>query len=409
MNRRRFLRTSLASLAVAAGGFAMLPSPAAAPVAIPGPIVEGNTAFALDLYAKLRSKPGNVFYSPYSISSALGMTSAGAAGETLAEMTKVLYLPENQDLAHVGFDALRQQLLAGAARGDYELNVANALWGQQGFPFRPAFLALTQKYYGAGLRQVDFHNPEPARQTINKWVEQQTKDKIKDLFPSGSIDNSNRLVLANAIYFKGTWASQFQPNATSDAPFKANGTSNKVPTMHKTARFGFASGDDWQALEMRYAKSTLAMDVILPRDVDGLPALESKLTTAWLGETLRSLKSEEVIVSLPKFKATLGFDLTKTLAEMGMAKAFSAEQADFSRMSSGERLMISVVVHKAFVDVNEQGTEAAAATGVGVKLTAAPARQEPKVFNADHPFLVLIRDTATGSVLFFGRVTNPAS
>jgi serpin B len=159
---------------------------------------------------------------------------------------------------------------------------------------------------------------------------------------------------------------------------------------------------------MRYAKSTLAMNVILPRAVDGLDKLEGKLTTTWLGEALKSLKSEEVIVSLPRFKATIGFDLTNTLAEMGMAKAFTP-MADFSRMSSGDRLMISVVVHKAFVDVNEEGTEAAAATGVGIKLAAAPIRQEPKVFNADHPFLVLIRDTATGSVLFLGRVANPAS
>jgi serpin B len=408
MNRRHFLHTSLGSLAVAAGGFAMLRSPAAVPVAVPAPIVEGNTAFALDLYAKLRTKQGNVFYSPYSISAALSMTSAGAAGETLAEMTRVLHLPADQSAAHAGFDALRQQLLAGAARGDYQLNIANALWGQQGFPFRPEFLTLTQKHYGAGLQQVDFHNAERARQTINRWVEQQTKDKIKDLFPSGSIDASTRLVLANAIYFKGTWASQFQPNATSDAPFKANGSSKKVPTMHQKEHFGYAEGEDWQALEMRYAKSTLAMNLILPRAVDGLPALEGKLTTSALGEKLQALKSEEVIVSLPRFKATLGFDLTRTLAEMGMPKAFSPA-ADFSRMSSGDRLMISVVVHKAFVDVNEQGTEAAAATGVGVKLAAAPIRQEPKVFNADHPLLVLIRDTATGSILFLGRVTNPAS
>src|SRR5262245_43143770 len=207
MNRRNFLRTSLASMAIAAGGIAKMDTQAAAPAANAGPIIEGNTAFALDLYAKLRSKPGNVFYSPYSISSALAMTSAGAAGETLAEMTKVLHLPEDQSAVHAGFVALRQQLLDGAARGDYQLNVANGLWGQQSFPFRTEFRALAQKYYGAGMQQVDFHNPEPARQTINKWVEQQTNEKIKDLFPSGSIDNSTRLVLANAIYFKGTWAS----------------------------------------------------------------------------------------------------------------------------------------------------------------------------------------------------------
>jgi serpin B len=408
MNRRHFLRTSLSSLALAAGGPAMLRT-SAGPAGNLGPVVEGNTAFATDLYAKLGSQPGNLFCSPFSISAALAMTSAGAAGETLAEMTNVLHLPADQSALHAGFDTLQKQLLAGAAKGDYELNLANALWGQKGFPFRPEFLTLTQTHYGAGLRQVDFHNPEAARQTINRWVEQQTKDKIKDLFPSGSLDATTRLVLANAIYFKGTWASKFQPKDTNDAPFRDGGRATKVPMMHQTARFGYAEGDGWQVLEMPYAKSTLAMDVILPRAADGLPDLEGKLSPAWLGEALRAVRPEEVIVSLPRFKATLGFDLTKTLAGMGMPKAFSASEADFSRMTSAGRLMISVVVHKAYVDVTEQGTEAAAATGVGMKLAAAPVRPQPKVFNADHPFVTLIRDTATGCVLFLGRFVQPGA
>jgi serpin B len=216
------------------------------------------------------------------------------------------------------------------------------------------------------------------------------------------------LVLASALYFKGTWANQFQPNATNDAPFKTNGGSSKVPTMHQSARFGYVEGEDWQALEMRNAKCTLAMEVILLRMVDGLARLEGKLTTAWLGGTLGEIRPEEVVVSLPKCRATLGFDLTQTLAAMGMAKAFSHE-ADFSRLSGSERLRIAVVLHKSFVDLNEQGTEAAAATGVGIKLESARLRPQPKVFNADHPFLVLIRDAATGSVLFLGRITNPAA
>jgi len=269
-------------------------------------------------------------------------------------------------------------------------------------------LTLTQKHYAAGFQQVDFHNPEAARQRINRWVEQQTKDKIKDLFQPGTIDANTRLVLANAIYFKGLWQNQFQPRATSDAPFTAAGKAAPVPTMHQTARFGYAEGDTWQALEMRYRNCDLVIDVILPRAKDGLADLEAKLNPAWLGTTLQGVKPAEVVVSLPRFKATVGFDLTSTLASMGMAKAFS-RGADFSRMTSGDPLMIGVVVHKAFVEVNEQGTEAAAATGVGMKLAAAPVREQPKVFNADHPFLVVIRDTATGGVLFLGRIANPAS
>lgn len=385
---------------------------AAAPAAVAatGPIVEGNTSFALDLYARLRAQSGNLFCSPYSISSALAMTSGGAAGDTLAEMTKVLHLPADQAALQAGFGALQQQLLAGAAKGDYEFNLANALWGQQGLTFRPAFLKLMQQEYRSGLQLVDFLKPEAARQKINRWVEQQTKDKIKDLFASGTIDATTRLVLANAVYFKGTWASKFMTNSTSDQAFRdGGGKSTKVPMMRQTARFGYAEVEGWQALELRYAKCTFAMDIVLPRAVDGLPNLEANLTSAWLGDVLRGIKSQEVIVNLPRFKATLGFDLTKTLSSMGMAKAFSRDEADFSRMTDSERLMIGVVVHKAFVDVNEQGTEAAAATGVGMKLAAAPVREQPKLFIADHPFLVAIRDTATGSLLFLGRIAQPTA
>jgi serpin B len=371
-------------------------------------VVSGNTAFAADIYSQLGKKDGNVFCSPFSMSAALAMTSAGAAHATLDEMVKTFHFPADQSDLHSQFGTLIRRLNEAAAKGAFELRIANALWGQSGVQFRQSFQTDVRQHYGAGFQTVDFAKSEAARQKINRWVEEQTKDRIKDLFPSGSIDPMTRLVLANAIYFKGTWTNQFQPRATTDAEFLSGGQKLNAPMMHQTARFGYAESDGYQVLEMRYRNCDLVMDVILPRAIDGLAALESKVNLEWLGQAFTGVKPERVIVSLPRFKTTIGYDLTATLAAMGMPKAFSRSEADFSRMTEAERLVIGVVVHKAFVEVNEQGTEAAAATGVGMKLAAAPVRDEPKVFNANHPFLFVIRDTATGSVLFLGRLATPS-
>lgn len=404
MDRRTFLQRTAAVSALAGLGrfpvFASKPNPSV------GAIVNGNTAFAFDLYSRLGTGAGNQFFSPFSVSTALAMTSCGAANTTLEEMVKTLHLPADQAEAQAGIAALMKQLLDAAAGGGYELRIANALWGQTGLAFQRAFLEQVKTNYGAGFQTVDYGKPEAARQQINHWVEQQTKDKIKDLFQQGTITPDTRLVLANAIYFKGKWANEFKPSATYDAPFVAAGHSSKVPTMHQKARFGYAEGDDWQLLEMRYKKCALAMDVILPKARDGVAELERKMNPAWLTEALGQIKSEEVNVSLPKFKTTIDYDLTKTLASMGMPKAFSRDEADFSRMCEAERFMIGIVVHKAFIDVTEEGTEAAAATGVGMKMAAAPVQQQPRVFNADHPFVFVIRDTSTGSLLFTGRLAK---
>lgn len=372
-------------------------------------VVTGNTAFAGDIYGQLGKKAGNLFCSPFSMSAALAMTSGGAAGDTLGEMVNVFHFPSDQGELHAGFGSLIRTLNESASRGGFELRIANALWGQSGFPFLDSFTSMVKLNYGAGFQTVDFKQPEAARQRINRWVEEQTKDKIKDLFQSGTIDPDTRMVLANAIYFKGTWQYKFQPRATSDAEFMLTGADklHRVPTMHQTERFGYAETDSYQLLEMRYQKSSLVMNVILPRAIDGLGELEKKFNSDWLTQALGNVRNEKVIVSLPKFKTTISYDLTGTLAAMGMPQAFSRQKANFSRMTEAERLMIGIVVHKAFVDVTEEGTEAAAATGVAMKLAAAPVQQEPKVFNANHPFLIVIRDTATGSVLFLGRMTNP--
>jgi serpin B len=369
--------------------------------------VKGNTEFALGLYDKLRTQDGNLFLSPYSVSTALAMTYEGARGETADEMARALHFTSDRERLRAAFAALLAQTRPGKKQ-DYELSVANALWGQRGFGFLPDFLNHTRESYGAGLREVDFvGDTEQARRTINAWVEKETRDKIKDLLQPGVLDADTRLVLTNAIYFKGLWAQQFKKSATKEETFHTSGGgSAKAPLMHQTGDFKYADGGDFQALELPYRGKDLSMVVLLPKKADGLPALEAKLTASSLHEWLGKLRKQEVHVTLPRFKMTREFGLKPALKALGMRQAFVPGGADFTGMagSEGRKLFIQAVVHKAFVDVNEEGTEAAAATGVVFKTTAA--RITP-VFRADHPFVFLIRDNRTGTVLFLGRLTNP--
>jgi len=369
-------------------------------------VVQGNNEFALDLYAKLREQKGNLFFSPYSISTALAMTYAGARGETEKQMADVLHFTLEQERLHPAFRALIKDLNPGKKEG-YELVTANALWAQRGYEFLKPFLELTQKHYGAGLKEANFAgNTEAARKTINTWVEQQTREKIKDLIQPGILTTLTRLVLTNAIYFKGDWASQFDQAQTKDAPFMLiNGEKADVPTMNQTADFQYAEEKDFQALEMPYAGDRLAMTIFLPKKVDGIKALEKSLTEKNLRAWLRKLRQRKVRVSLPRFKMTSQFQLNEVLHSMGMTDAFDLRRADFSGMDGTRDLFIRAVIHKAFVEVNEEGTEAAAATAVVVALRSAPSR--PPVFRADHPFVFLIRDTGTNSILFLGRMMNP--
>jgi serpin B len=368
-------------------------------------VVQGNNQFAFDLYTQLRGQGGNLFFSPESISTALAMTYAGARGETAEQMAKTLHFTVKGEQLHVAFHALMDELNGAGKKRGYQLNIANGLWGQRGFSFLPAFLKLTEKNYGAGFHEVDFaSNVEGARRTINAWVEKQTKDKIKELFQSGMLDADTRLVLANAIYFKGDWDRQFKKDLTRKEPFhRSSDKTTEAQMMHDTGKFKYFDGAAFQALELPYKGKELSMLVLLPKNVDGITDFEKTLTAGKLAEWLPKLREQEVIVSLPKFKTTSEFNLTKTLAEMGMPQAFTPA-ADFSGMNGERNLFIGVVVHKAYVDVNEEGTEAAAATGVGVKLAGAPVRNE---FRADHPFVFLIRANRSGSVLFLGRVLNP--
>lgn len=369
-------------------------------------VVAGNTRFAVDLYRRLRTAEGNFFFSPYSISTALAMTYAGAGGTTRQQMGATLHFMPEQQTLHPAFSAIQSQLKGKPEKGSIELSIANSLWIEKNFSLLQTFTSLTNRYYEAALKRVDFtHDTEKSRLTINAWVEEKTKNKIQELIMPGVLDSATRLVLTNAIYFKGSWARRFKTDRTGEEPFwTASGTAVMAPMMNGQDEFGYLEDETLQALEMPYAGDHLSMVVLLPRTIDGLKGLEDMLSAEELTARLDGTGKREVRVCMPKFTMTAQFELAKTLGAMGMPEAFS-EAADFSGMTGGRDLFISAVVHKAFVDVNEEGTEAAAATGAAMRLTAAPA--PPPLFRADHPFIFLIRHNPSGSILFLGRVARP--
>ena len=374
-------------------------------------LADGNNRFACDLYGKLREdEKGNLFFSPYSVHTALSMTATGAKGNTRAEMVKVLHLPADEGKVLASGDLGR---FYGHPRTDYEFSVANALWGQKGFPWRPEWLAVQNDRFGAGFQEADFAaNPDAERQRINRWVEEKTRDKIKELLEPPHVTSRTTIVLTNAIYFKGKWAEQFDPKKTRDGTFRlADGTTKTVPMMRKSeGKFRYGRTDDkanWddgvQILELPYKGDELAMVVILPPKPDGLRAVEKQLTAENLTKWLGGLKDLELDVSLPRFRMETKAELIKKLIALGMIDAFDGN-ADFTGMSTTSPGFISAVVHKAFVDVNEEGTEAAATAVVIGELSSD--RVKPS-FVADHPFLFLIRDVKHGTILFLGRVEKP--
>jgi serpin B len=387
----------------------------------PGELAAGQSTNALgeDLYSLLQGQSGgsgNMLFSPASIATALSLVDAGAQGETASQISSVLHA------ANIDPGTLAQDFgslltdLNSAGQGQYALALADALWGQQGFPFNQAFLNQIQADYGAGLQQVDFSgNPEGARQIINAWVAQQTDNKIQDLFPQGSITPDDKLVLTNAVYFNGDWATPFSPGETHNANFTLfSGDQVQTPTMHQTSQFGYMASDGYQVLEMPYVSGRIAMDIILPGADSGSQGLDVSQLPADLNGWLGGLSQQQVQVSLPKFDMTTSFDLTAPLQDLGMTDAFSKQTADFSGISpinpSQNRLHVGDVVQQAYVDVDEGGTEAAAATGIGMlQICCCFPTPPPVVFNADHPFLFVIRDTQSGSILFEGQVADPTS
>ncbi len=371
-------------------------------------IARDNTLFTLDLYNQLKKTDGNLFFSPFSIFTALAMTWAGARENTAVQMAETLHFTEKPAQFHRAIGDLISQLNAVQKETDVELSIANAIWAQKGYQFLDEFFRIVQQSYQADLKQVDFSSAaESARQAINAWVEQQTNEKIKDLLPPKVLNALTRLVLVNAIYFKGFWDNQFKSRDTREMEFwLLTEVAVKVPMMHQEHQFGYWENDWLQIMEMPYKEESLSLIVLLPKEKTGITDLEQKLNFENMMAWQSRLRKRKVIVFFPKFKIESQFSLGQTLALMGMPAAFDPELADFSAMVGQKELYISAVIHKAFLEVNEEGSEAAAATGVVVSVTSiAPS---PPIFKADHPFVFFIRDNKSQSILFLGRVLNPA-
>jgi len=380
------------------------PAPAA-----PGDLsaaVEGNNELACDLYGRLSRSEGNVIVSPYSLSTALAMTYAGARGVTEQEMAEVLHFDLGQDRQHAAFETLLKDLASAVDAGPVNLWTANSLWAQQDYRFLPEFLELATTKYDAHVFLVDFvHAAEVARRRINGWADEATQGTIKDLIPAGLLTPLTRLVLCNAIYFKAPWRYRFDPGTTSDAPFYLTPDSSiAIPMMSQRASFKLWEGDGFRLGELPYGGGDFSMVIILPDAGISLATVERQMTPEHLAHWLADLDTARphvLSLMLPRFTMTARFELADTLAAMGMPHAFQG--ADFSGMTGRRDLFISNVIHKAFIEVTEEGTEASAATAVVMKRGGGPAS-----FVANHPFCFLIRDRGTGSILFLGRVADPS-
>ncbi len=384
-------------------------------------LVAGNNAFAVDLYRQLGSAEGNLFFSPYSISTTLAMTYAGARGETETQMARGLRFTLAQDELHAALSRLRAPLNEVQKKGNVQLLIANSLWPHKAYPFRKDFLSAVEKNYSAPVTSLDYaKETEKARRTINRWVEDQTKNLIKDLIGPGVLDDSVRLVLASAIYFKGKWEKEFKKEQTRPLPFHFSALKAlDRPMMQQTATLAYYADEEVQVLEMPYRGKEIALLAILPRRIDGITNVEKGLDAEKLDRWIRGMKPQSVEIRFPKLKMKSKLDLRKTLEALGMTDAFKPNPnsncaggasagggyADFSGMDGTRCLYIGFAVHQAFVELDEEGTTAAAATGIGIVTTTSVHRRQQ--FRADHPFLFLIRDRATGSILFMGRVADP--
>jgi len=367
-------------------------------------VVNANNKFAFDLYSELnKSEDGNIFYSPYSISAALAMTYDGAKGQTADEMKSVFHFPES-NILRPNFAAIYNDI--NKKDKPYKLSTGNALWVQQDYQLLGEYLSTVEKYYGGKAANLDFaKEAEKSRQTINTFIEEQTDNKIKDLIPQGVLDASTRLILTNAIYFKGTWTWEFDKSDTREQDFRITPTNIvKTPMMHMKndkAKFNYADTGGLQILELPYKGDEISMLILLP--TENLDAIELSLTAEKLKEYMDQMKETELDgIFLPKFEFDTKYFMKETLSKMGMPTAFG--NADFSGMTGKKDLLIDFVIHQAYVKVDEEGTEAAAATAVGMRLRSAGRRT---TFRADHPFIFIIQEKKTGNIVFLGRVIDP--
>ncbi len=373
-------------------------------------LIAGNSAFACELFQQLRGNGQNLFFSPHSISTALAMTYAGAKGDTAAQMAATLHFTLPQAQLHPALNALDQILESRNHPTEpdtrpFLLRVTNALWGQRDYPFRNDFLDLLALNYGAGLRVLDFATqPEPSRILINDWVEEQTEGRIVDLIPQGLIDSLTRLVLTNAIYFSAAWEYPFDAADTAPGPFTlGDGSPVTVDAMHLSEGMFWAQGDGFAALQVPYDGQALDMLILLP-DAGAAETFESRVSAGLLADLDALWEYRIVDFTLPKFSTESSFLMRDMLQAMGMVVPFEGGAADFSGMADTNELFIGQVVHKAFVAVDESGTEAAAATAVIMEGSGMP---EYATFTVDRPFVFLIRDRATGAILFIGRIVDP--
>ena len=396
--------------AITMGGWAMAADRGNAP---PDPrVVAGVAEFTIDLYRAVAASPGNVFCSPLNVAVAIDMTAAGAKGETAGEIARTLHLDGLGDSWSDGLgklaDAAGKAIQSAGGKGadaTAGLWTANAGWFAEGEEILPEYLTRLDRAYRAEPHRVDFvRSPDAARETINAWVADQTRDKIRDLLKPEHVRPGTVFVLTSAIYFKGYWSFPFSPSETKDDTFRADTGPIPVKMMNQTvARLPYIEDETVQAATLPYQDGSLAMTIVLPKQADGLAAVEASLSPERLRAWTSNPRPTRVKLSLPRFKSTAEIDLKDVLTRLGMPAAFDAARADFSGINGKRDLFLSAVVHKAFVEVEEKGTEAAAATGLVGARSAAITPQGPVVFRADHPFLYLIRDVKSGAILFIGR------
>jgi serpin B len=404
-------------VAVAGGLFALYRSGAFSPSQKPdyrgysaSNITEANNLFAFEFYSAIKGEEGNVFFSPFSITSAFAMVYDGARGQTADELSSVFHLPEDVNTVREEYASIYGEINAKDRK--YELKTANAFWAQEDYPFLSDYLSAVKHYYGGEIRNLDFGgNPTGSAGTINNWVEEKTNGKIKDLIPASAISGDTKAILTNAIYFKGEWVKQFDESETEKEKFKTDKSGTVVADMMRRTDnksvFGYMENQELQALEMPYAGDDLSALFLLPKS-GSADKLAEGMDAKALSELAAEIEEQRVDVYVPRFKFETEYTMSGILKNMGLTAPFS-DAADFSGITGKQDLKIDEAIHKAYVEVNEEGTEAAAATGIVVGITSTMPKEEPKIpeFRADHPFLFIIQHKATGMVLFMGRVSNP--